>query len=71
MGFAAMIAPCISCGQVFMFNPYKVPSIRVKGKREPVCRRCVELANPRRKAAGLAVIVINPDAYEPMDENEL
>jgi hypothetical protein len=39
--------------------------------REPVCRACIEAANPRRKANGLAEIEIQPDAYEAIPEEEL
>ena len=56
---------CVSCRQLMTFNPNKVPSLRVEGKREPVCRTCIEAANPIRKAKGLPEIEIHPDAYEP------
>ena len=62
---------CCACNRVFGFNPHHVPSILVEGKREPVCKTCVEFANPKRKAAGLQEFDVHPDAYEPCDENEL
>jgi hypothetical protein len=71
MGYALAFSGCVSCKRVFGYNPHKVPSIRVNGVREPVCRQCIELANPQRKAAGLPEFTINPDAYEAIDENEL
>jgi len=71
MGYAICFAPCCACKRPFGFNPNKVPSIRVNGVKEPVCRTCIELANPQRKAMGLPEFAINPDAYEPVDENEL
>lgn len=52
------------------FNPHLVPSIVVNGTREPLCRPCVEAANPRRVARGLAPIAVLPGAYEPAVEGE-
>jgi len=71
MGYALMMGPCINCGQVFGFNPNKVPSIRVKGQREPICKLCVEWANSERKKKGFPLFAINEDAYEPISEEEL
>ncbi len=71
MGYALCFGPCIACKKVMGYNPHKVPSVVVKGVREPVCKQCIELANPQRKAKGLKEFTINPDAYEPIDENEL
>jgi hypothetical protein len=56
---------------VFGFNPIRVPSIRIDGVRQPICRNCVEEANPKRLANGLPPIVPAPDAYEGCDEYEL
>jgi hypothetical protein len=71
MGYAMAIGPCIGCGQIFPFNPMRVPSVRVNGEREPVCRACVERANPERIKRGLAPITVLPGAYEPADEGYL
>lgn len=71
MGYVFMHAPCIGCSQPFAFNPMKVPSLMWNGKREPICRHCVERANPTRVANGLHPIVPDPEAYEPCDEYEL
>ena len=66
------MAPCIGCGQIFSFNPMRVPSSSaVTGKREPICRACVERLNPMRRANGLEPIVPLPDAYDECDESEL
>jgi hypothetical protein len=54
-----------------MYNPHKVPSIRHNGFREPVCRECIEHANPIRVKNGLEPFKIDPQAYEPIDEHEL
>ena len=71
MGYALAMSPCIGCGQVFGYNPTRVPSITINGEREPICRFCVARVNPIRKANGLPPIVPLPDAYEPVDESEL
>lgn len=64
MGYMFMVAACINCRKPFTFNPEKVPSIVVGGQREPLCRPCVNWANPIRKERGLAEIKILPGAYE-------
>ncbi len=68
---------CIGCNNLFSFNPERVPSIRIRrdrqdrardcpeGNREPICRSCVEAANPVRIAKGLLPIEILPGAYDP------
>lgn len=71
MGFVTCFGPCIVCGIPFAFNPVKVPSVRVNGVREPICRGCVELANPVRKEKGLPEIQILPGAYDAADESEV
>lgn len=71
MGYALAFSACCSCHRVFGYNPIRVPSVRVNGVREPVCRECIERANPLRKQAGLPELVIHPDAYEPVEESEL
>jgi hypothetical protein len=71
MGHAIAFGNCIGCGRLFSFNPLLVPSVRVNGVREPICRACVEQANPVREAKGLEPITILPGAYDPVDEEEL
>jgi hypothetical protein len=72
MGYMLAMGPCIGCGQVFSFNPDKVPSSRaVTGKREPICQGCVDRINPQRIKNGLAPIVVLPGAYEPQAEDEI
>lgn len=58
---------CINCGYLFSFNPELVPSIRVKGEREPVCKDCITRANEARKLAGHSLFWIHPDAYGPQE----
>ncbi len=67
----SVICTCCGCGQPMNCNPHRVPSLRIDGHREPVCRNCVEKVNPMRIANGLDPIEIHPDAYEAISENEL
>jgi hypothetical protein len=65
VGYFYVIGPCWSCGDLFGFNPDRVPSIVVAGQRRQVCRDCIAAANPRRVANGLDPVVPLPGAYEP------
>ena len=67
MGYAMCLDSCGVCGRHFMFNPLKVPSLNDKA----FCLGCVEEANTKRVAAGLTPHVIDPEAYEPCNEEEL
>lgn len=71
MGYAFAMSECIGCGRVFSYNPVRVPSITVNGRREPICLSCVHRANPQRRKNGLPEIIPAPDAYEAVDEHEL
>ncbi len=72
MGYALVVSSCYTCRAVISFNPHRVPSVRDgEGVRQPVCRKCIEKANPIRKEKGLPEITIHPDAYEPISEYEL
>lgn len=71
MGYITMFGICINCKRVFTFNPNLVPSVHINGIREPVCRECVDTANPIRIARGLEPFTYHPDAYEPADENSI
>ena len=71
MGYVFAMSACIGCKQPFSYNPHKVPSIRIDGTREPICRACVNTANPRRISNGLEPITVQPGAYEAMPEEEL
>jgi hypothetical protein len=64
MSFMMCIGPCCICGGVFGFNPDRVPSLRVRGEREPVCRDCMVAANAIREIAGLQPLVILDGAYD-------
>ena len=74
MGYAMGHGPCINCGNVFSYNPVHVPSITVRGVKEPICKDCITVENSRRindPALDLPVFDIHPDAYEPVNANEL
>jgi len=71
MGYAIVTSPCVGCTRIFGYNPHRVPSIRIKGKREPICKECIERTNPLREANGLDKIIPHSDAYEGFSEYEL
>ncbi len=73
---------CFNCGGFFTFNPERVPSIRIRrdgsgnlvqdpeATKEPICRSCVERANPIRIARGLQPIEILDGAYDPQPDSD-
>ncbi len=63
MGYMFVMGNCI-CGAMMTYNPNTVPSVRIDGVRQAICRVCIERANPLRIANGLAPVVIASDAYE-------
>lgn len=67
MAWLTCMGACVVCGKLFEFNPELVPSVLVNGRKEPVCRTCIETANPKRKAKGLPEIPILPGAYDPQE----
>jgi hypothetical protein len=72
MSYALLTAHCVSCGVFFTSNPKYVPSIRVKGEREPICRSCADRWNEiHRTSKGLDPQPLHPDAYEPIAGEEL
>lgn len=71
MGFVFATSSCVGCGRVFSYNPMRVPSITIRGTREPICIACVERVNPMRIKNGLPPIEPLPGAYEAADESEL
>lgn len=72
MAYMMVLGPCFSCKMPFTFNADKVPSIRVNGegkpdpdgKREPICKMCVDIVNPIRIKKGLPPIHVPEGAYE-------
>lgn len=72
MGFVTVIGQCVACKTPITFNPLKVPSILVQGKREPLCQGCFNQWNMiHRTSKNLEPVVLDPDAYEPCAEAEL
>jgi hypothetical protein len=71
MGYVTAMGTCVGCKRLFSFNPMRVPSITVRGTKEPICAECVERANPERIKRGLPPIVPAADAYDACDEGEL
>ncbi len=71
MGYAIMYGTCICCHKPFSFNPNFVPSIRIKGEKEPICKYCINEANSIRVEEGLEPISIHPQAYMECNEDEL
>ncbi len=71
MGFCFAFSACAACHVPFCYNPIKVPSVRINGVKEPLCRGCVEEWNARKVAAGYEPQPIPDDAYEPVDERRL
>jgi hypothetical protein len=67
MGWMFCTGQCVNCHKIFSFNPDLVPSTPVNGHKEPICRECVEWANPLRKARGLDPIPVLPGAYEAQE----
>lgn len=60
-GYIFVMGHCIACKALITFNPNLVPSIRVDGEKEPLCRACAERW---RKIHNRPDVVIHPDAYE-------
>ncbi len=72
MGYYTVTAPCCNCKNIFSFHPNKVPSIRINGIREPICKTCVDRSNVERKEKGMPLITYTSDAYQVVhDENEM
>jgi len=71
VGYVFVIGNCINCKRQFTFSPSKVPSIRVNGIREPVCKTCILQANILRKEKGMDPFSITEGAYEADNENEV
>jgi hypothetical protein len=71
MAYIYGAAPCCRCQQVFIFNPMRVPSVIIKGVRQPVCSDCIAPLNALRRTLGNPEIVPLPGAYDACDEAEL
>lgn len=72
MAFVFVVGQCVFCHRVMSFNPLRVPSIPINGKREPMCINCHTKANEIRVGKGLEPWPEPfPDAYEAVDEREV
>ena len=71
MALVFLTSACFLCRRLFSYNPVRVPSLPVHGRREPLCRACVEAANTVRATKGLPTWTIHPDSYSPVDEQEV
>jgi len=66
MSWLLVYCHCAGCGRPLSCNPNRVPSIRVKGEREPICRSCfVRWNEVHRVSKGLERVKLLPGAYEP------
>jgi hypothetical protein len=54
-----------------MFNPNKVPSVRINGVKQPLCKACVDKVNAKRALIGMPPFKIEPGAYEAASEDEI
>ncbi len=68
MMFMCMWGYCAGCEEFISFNPDRVPSLRVEGKKEPICRNCFDRWNQiHRISKGLKPEELNPDAYSSQE----
>lgn len=63
-GYSIVLGPCVNCGQLFGFNPHHVPSITIKGQREPLCRSCFTRWQEMHPDVPYT---LHPEAYDPME----
>lgn len=66
MGYMIAMGYCVACKGIVHFNPNLVPSIRVNGKREPLCRSCAERWNELHPEQARP---ISDKAYDVADES--
>jgi len=71
-GYAIVHSKCAACSAIISYNPHRVPSVIVSGRREAICPACHARWNEiHRTSKGLEPLSIHPDAYKPIPENEL
>ncbi len=63
MGYMIVIGDCVACRRRIQFNPYRVPSIRVHGEREPLCEACARRWNLLHPEQARPIL---PGAYDPI-----
>jgi hypothetical protein len=65
MPFMFVVGSCVACHAMITFNPHHVPSLRVRGEREPLCKSCFARWNKiHRTSQGLEPLPLHPEAYE-------
>ena len=69
--FVFITGPCLTCKNIFSYHPNKVPSVRVNGVREAVCKTCIDAANIKRREIGMTDLTYADDAYEGCPEAEV
>jgi len=67
MGFLEVVGPCCVCQTVISCNPEFVPSVRIDGERQQVCKSCFVDWNRRRIENGLHPVKLHPEAYKPLE----
>jgi len=65
MSYMFVMGNCCNCGGLFSFHPDFVPSLRVKGEKQPVCGTCIAGANEQRVEMGMPPFEVHSEAYEP------
>ena len=70
-GYAFLMCQCFVCPTIMMANPNHVPSLVIKGQREPICRNCFEYRQELRAKMGLEPETLHPNAYEAEPEELL
>ena len=63
MGYMLLIATCCNCKGTFTCNPDLVPSLKINGVKEPLCRPCTERWEVIHNQTG----TIKPGAYEAQE----
>ena len=69
--YALAWSPCVVCKELFGYNPNRVPSITIKGVKQGICRKCIEMANEVFREKNEPEFEIHPDAYGPIKAEEL
>jgi len=71
MGYLVAMGICVVCRTPFTFNPHCVPSLRVKGVRQPICKHCHDWAQAfQNMVLGHPIWPpVLPNAYDVVDES--
>lgn len=70
-GYVSVIGPCWRCDAMFSMNPHKVPSVRINGVREPICKQCMDHLIAAEEKAGITPKRYADDAYDAIPEEDL